>query len=61
MEDCFDQQGNFYLSGVIPARNDNNLNESINNLSMINLLLLQNNRFDSKLGQSKLGINLFLY
>lgn len=38
VEDCFDQKGNFYLSGVIPARNDNNLNESINNSSMTNLL-----------------------
>ena len=52
---CYDAQGNFYLTGVIPSKNENNINESINNLSMTNLLLLQSNRVDNKLNRSKLG------
>ena len=55
VDNCYDAQGNFCLTGIIPSKNDNNLNESINNLSMTNLLLLQSNRVDTKLNRSKLG------
>ena len=55
VDNCYDAQGNFRLTGIIPSKNDNNLNESINNLSMTNLLLLQNNRVDTKLNRSKMG------
>ena len=55
LDNCYDAQGNFSLTGIIPSKNDNNLNESINNLSMTNLLLLQSNRVDTKLNRSKLG------
>ena len=55
LDNCYDAQGNFCLTGIIPSKNDNNLNESINNLSMTNLLLLQSNRVDTKLNRSKLG------
>ena len=57
VDNCYDTQGNFYLTGIIPSKNDNNLNESINNLSMTNLLLLQSNNVNNKLNKSKLGTN----
>ena len=57
----YDTNGNFNYSGVIPSKNDNNnINSSINNLNMSNLLLLQNNRVDqieTKLSKTKLGVN----
>ena len=57
----YDTKGNFNYSGVIPSKNDNNnINSSINNLNMSNLLLLQNNRVDqieTKLSKTKLGVN----
>ena len=60
----YDTNGNFNYSGVIPSKNDNNnINSSINNLNMSNLLLLQNNRVDqieTKLSKTKLGVNNFL-
>ena len=56
-QNCYDAQGNFNYTGIIPSKNDNNLSASINNVNMSNLLLLQSNRIDTNLKNSKIGIN----
>ena len=54
LDNCYDAQGNFCFTGIIPSKNDNNINNDINNLSMSNLLLLQGNRIDNKLSRTRL-------
>ena len=58
MEQYYDAQGNFCMTGTILSKNDQNINNDIENANRSNLLLLNSNKLDTHDNQQQNDTNL---
>ena len=58
LPEFYDAQGNFCMTGTIPSKNDQNLNNDIENVNKSNLLLLNSNKLDTHDNQNQNDTNL---